>query len=287
MKCDYILDISEESSSIIHTPSLLSQQMPFYIHNCGHFYADRDYYTSREGLDNYLLIYTCSGSGLIKYRNAEVTVKPSQIFVIHCLEYQCYKSVPGELWEFYWVHFNGPACRCYFNMINSDTLAVVDLPNPDVTAGILDEMTCISIDNSVAADLKMSMYMTNILTGMSLIKMTNMKKEKVYHNQIVQDVISFIQVHYARSINICDLTNMVHISEYHLIRIFKGFTGITPYEYITNYRIDKSKVLLKETELSVNEISAEVGFNNVNNYIRSFKKLVGYTPLKYRQYWIE
>lgn len=286
MKCDYVMDISEESSSSIHTPSLLSQQLPFYVHNCGHFYAGSSYYTSREGQDNYLLICTCNGSGLIKYRDVETVVRPAQILIIHCLEYQYYKTFPGDSWEFYWVHFNGPACRCYFNMINGDTLNIIDLPDLNQTVALLDEMPYLSIDNSITVDVKMSMYMNNILSEMSLLKMVNATKSQTQHNQMINDITSFIQKHYNRNINVGDLAQVVHVSEYHLIRIFKKLTGLTPYEYITNYRIDKSKTLLMETDLTVNEISAQVGFNNVNNYIRNFKILVGCTPLTYRQYWI-
>jgi len=62
--------------------------------------------------------------------------------------------------------------------------------------------------------------------------------------------------------------------------------GTSPYEYLINFRINKSKTLLKETSLTVNEISVMVGYNEVTNFIRDFKKYLGTTPLKYRNYWI-
>jgi AraC-like DNA-binding protein len=71
-----------------------------------------------------------------------------------------------------------------------------------------------------------------------------------------------------------------------LIRIFNKHVGTSPYEYLINFRINKSKTLLKETSLTVNEISVMVGYNEVTNFIRDFKKYLGTTPLKYRNYWI-
>ena len=47
-----------------------------------------------------------------------------------------------------------------------------------------------------------------------------------------------------------------------------------------------SKKLLKETESSVSDIAAAVGFGDTNNFIRYFKRLVGTTPGNYRRYWI-
>lgn len=102
---------------------------------------------------------------------------------------------------------------------------------------------------------------------------------------MIDSVISFLQAEYKKKVNTHDMVELVHLSEYHFLRIFKKYTGLSPYEYLINYRINKSKSLLKETNLSVNEIAYEVGFNNINNFIRDFKKLVGVSPLKYRNYW--
>jgi AraC-like DNA-binding protein len=66
--------------------------------------------------------------------------------------------------------------------------------------------------------------------------------------------------------------------------MFKRHTGLTPYEYLINFRINQSKSLLKETNETVAIISELVGFGDVNNYIRYFKKLVGSTPGSYRKH---
>ena len=56
-------------------------------------------------------------------------------------------------------------------------------------------------------------------------------------------------------------------------------------EYIANCRISESKKLLTSTYLSVREVSEKVGFLDYNYFIRLFKKHVGTTPLKYRNYF--
>ena len=83
-----------------------------------------------------------------------------------------------------------------------------------------------------------------------------------------------------------ELLGAIPLSKFHFMRLFKRYSGFSPYEYVLNYRIHDSKRLLKESDLSVKEIAYQVGFNDVNNYIREFKKLVGTTPVKYRKLWL-
>ena len=75
----------------------------------------------------------------------------------------------------------------------------------------------------------------------------------------------------------------IHISKYHFIRIFKRIIGITPYNYLTNYRINISKTLLISTDKTISEISEECGFSDTSNFISQFKKHTGQRPFEYRK----
>jgi AraC-like DNA-binding protein len=287
LKSNFFLDINEDSSSMIHTPSLISQKLPFYLHNCGHFFAGKDYFTEREGLDNYLLVYTVSGSGLLSYRGQEFSLVSNQAFLINCSEHHIYQTAPCGFWEIKWLHFNGSACQSYFDMINNDLLNVITFIDSSEIIRFMDEIPQLIIKNDRFNDIKISMFITNILTELVLNKITPVSSNKFSeHNLMVEKAISFIHKNYTNKINMSDLTKLVHTSEYHFIRVFKKYTNVSPYEYLINFRINKSKSLLKETDLTINEISNRTGFNNINNYIRDFKKLVGTTPLKYRNFWI-
>lgn len=63
--------------------------------------------------------------------------------------------------------------------------------------------------------------------------------------------------------------------------------GLTVNEYIITARISYAKELLKYSELSVNEITYEIGMNNVTHFINLFKARENLTPLSYRKAWRE
>ena len=73
------------------------------------------------------------------------------------------------------------------------------------------------------------------------------------------------------------------MSKYHLSRIFKKYTGFSPYEYLLNERLTQGKTLLQNTRLSVEEIAQRVGFNSASHFIRMFRKYEGLTPLQFRK----
>lgn len=73
------------------------------------------------------------------------------------------------------------------------------------------------------------------------------------------------------------------MSTYHFIRVFKKETDMTPHEYIINYRLRISKILLLESNMSVNDICYESGFSSASIFCAAFKKSVGLSPTAYRK----
>lgn len=65
-------------------------------------------------------------------------------------------------------------------------------------------------------------------------------------------------------------------------RLFKRFHNRTPQEYIIQLKLNKAAALLLTLDLSVKEVATHVGFEDQYHFSRSFKKLYGQSPKKYR-----
>lgn len=98
----------------------------------------------------------------------------------------------------------------------------------------------------------------------------------------LQIVINYINDHLNRDLHIAELANLVQMSPYYFSRLFKQSTGVTPHQYVTQYRIEKAKQLLKKPDLSITYISQQVGFHDQSHFSKTFCKIVGVTPKKYR-----
>ncbi len=79
-----------------------------------------------------------------------------------------------------------------------------------------------------------------------------------------------------------DLSQECGLSKFHLIRLFKKETGVSPAKYLNQIRIDLSKQLLRTTQKSVIEISQDSGFRDLSAFNKAFKKLTGQSPTSYR-----
>ena len=79
------------------------------------------------------------------------------------------------------------------------------------------------------------------------------------------------------------LAKIAHYSPAQFRRLFRELTQMSPSDYIVNVRINAAKTLLGTTDRRVSDIAAEVGFFDHAHFIRTFKRIVGTTPAKYRR----
>ena len=108
-------------------------------------------------------------------------------------------------------------------------------------------------------------------------------KEKRINNRLILKAIEYIQGNYKNKITLEDVANELNISPHYFSKLFKDEVGETFIDYITSLRIQKSKELLEESQLSGKEICFEIGYGDPNYFSRNFKRIVGITPTEYKE----
>lgn len=98
----------------------------------------------------------------------------------------------------------------------------------------------------------------------------------------VNRVQSFIAAHFAETLSLARLAELVHMSPFHFARLFKKATGKPPHAYITGQRIEHAKGLLRDTELPLVDVAGSVGFQTQGHFTGVFRKICGITPRVYR-----
>ena len=87
---------------------------------------------------------------------------------------------------------------------------------------------------------------------------------------------------YDAPITIEDLSREVALSPYYLIRAFRHVYKQTPHQYLVGQRIARAKELLRNSDLSITEICAAVGFESLGSFSTLFRKVAGISPSAYR-----
>jgi AraC-like DNA-binding protein len=90
---------------------------------------------------------------------------------------------------------------------------------------------------------------------------------------------------YARELDVATLARVAHATPAHFARSFKRAFGETPHKYLQRRRIERAKELLRGTDLTVTEISLEVGFHSLGSFSTAFRELVGEPPSEYGRRW--
>lgn len=102
-------------------------------------------------------------------------------------------------------------------------------------------------------------------------------------DETVSKCIDIFSQHYSQRISLDSLSKKLSITKQGLIQKFKKQTGVTPMVYLSGIRLDRSKQLLKNTDLPITEIARQCGFENVYYFSSHFKKQTGISPTDYRK----
>ncbi|MEO3946114.1 AraC family transcriptional regulator [Gorillibacterium sp. CAU 1737] len=122
-----------------------------------------------------------------------------------------------------------------------------------------------------------------LIRHVALLNPSGHHKAMVQQQERIQRLLGYIHQHYSESISLADIAKAAAISVAECGRCFTKTVHTTPYKYLMEYRIKRSKDLLSTTGLAVTDIATRVGFNHANHFIQTFKKSQGVTPNEYRK----
>ncbi|MDH2999094.1 hypothetical protein A1D22_04355 [Pasteurellaceae bacterium LFhippo2] len=92
----------------------------------------------------------------------------------------------------------------------------------------------------------------------------------------------YIDRHIFQDVNLDDVADKTFISTCYLSRLYKKHFGISFSQYVAERKIELAKILLRHSDLQINQIALELSYNDVNYFCRLFKKVTEITPSDYR-----
>lgn len=98
----------------------------------------------------------------------------------------------------------------------------------------------------------------------------------------VGEVRRYLQAHYRTRIRLATLARLTGLSTFHLIRVFREATGIPPYTYLEQIRVNRAAALLR-SGCPVSSVAFQTGFADQSHLTRFFKRFVGVTPGRYQR----
>jgi AraC-like DNA-binding protein len=93
----------------------------------------------------------------------------------------------------------------------------------------------------------------------------------------------WIDAHSHRPIDLEDAAAQAGISPFHFLRLFRHVLGVTPHQYLVRSRLRHAARRLADDDSPITDIAYDVGFGDLSNFVRTFHRAAGASPLRFRQ----
>lgn len=285
---NYNLDISSDSQWLTVTASQAARSGLLYVQELGDFLCGREYYTYRKDLNSYQLILSLSGKGHLKYRDKEYEVPAGSLIYLDCTQTQYYRTAPdSDHWHTLWVHLYGANASVYHELFDqmNDGSPITYFGGDGTLKSLL--LMLIKLYNVSAStineDIRAASLLSQLLT--QCLQTVNTAAGSDRAPNYVQDIRSYIELHYSERLTLDKLAAAISINKFYLQKLFKRSIGISPNEYLIYVRLNHAKQLLRTTSDSISKIASDVGINNIGHFVELFKRYEGSTPSLYRLQW--
>jgi AraC-like DNA-binding protein len=93
----------------------------------------------------------------------------------------------------------------------------------------------------------------------------------------------WIDAHSHQAIELEHAADQAGLSPFHFLRLFSGVLGVTPHQYLVRSRLRHAARLLADDARSITDVAFDVGFGDLSNFVRTFHRAAGVSPLRFRQ----
>lgn len=255
--------------------------IPHRHHPPGHFYS----WKAGRVLGEHALVYVTHGHGEFEsIPTGRLDLNAGDAVVLFPGVWHRYRPRVDSGWGIYWVHFSGPIAReLVQRRLLSPPHAVIRCGLDDMLVeafrGLLD---AIRNDRAGAGPLATAKTM-ELLARVTAATRPSQTPSRL--KQIVRRARLLLEEQPGAMPVIDDMIQGFDVSRAHFFRAFRRETGQTPYSYHLQLCIRRAGDMLRNSDLSVKDIAAALGFQNPYHFSKLFKKKTGISPRPYREQW--
>lgn len=222
----------------------------------------------------YLIHFIVGGRGTYLAGGKAYPLSAGDCFLIRPLEVTTYRSDEAEPWNYVWIGFTGDDAESLVR------LAFGERRVSDYDRELVEPFMYLLKSAKTRPDF-FTLKTESLL--FALLASVHRPESGAPRRNIVDDAVRYIETNYFRPFDITQLSRELGMSRSRFTTVFTEATGMSPYRYLTVYRIDRAAELFRRSaELTVTEAACSVGFSGVERFSEMFKKYKGVPPLQFR-----
>jgi AraC family transcriptional regulator of arabinose operon len=256
-----------------------------YLTDLGHFPRSPGHLVCRpSGSESHILMFCLEGEGWVERGTSGRTgVGGRQAVLIPAGTPHAYGSNGEGGWNLYWAHFTGTLAESHVEGLREmEENGLLHLPDPEDVLNTFEEAwSAVTSAHSVADWVCVSARLSLLLGTVLRSCRAGGGKARAAEER-VRKSMEWIRRHAAEPLTLPDMARQAGLSVPHYCALFKKHAGSSPVRYLQSLRLQRACELLDQTELPVQSVAAECGFENPFHFSRSFKSHIGVSPRAYR-----
>ena len=260
---------------------LLKQLLPT---DAGYYPKARGHRCVRKlGCPEAIFIYCAEGAGWCEILGNTHEVAENQLLVVPANQPHAYGAREGKPWTIHWFHAVGSNVRYYMERLG------VTAEKPVVPLG--GDVQLFSLFEEVLEGLEHGFTLTHLIyAAHSLTHLMGLilrHKDQFTHGETnvrerIAKSIEFMKGHLREPLKVATLAALVNLSRSHYTTLFRRVSGYAPQSYLNHLRMQQAVQLLNTTELSIKQISDDLGFSDQFYFSRAFKRVHNHSPSEHR-----
>lgn len=211
---------------MILTPSSTARSTYFYTQEVGYFKTFHPYFSERENLDSFLIVYTVSGKGYLEYEGQTYPITKGQCFYINCEQHHLYRTGREEDWEILWIHFNGNSALGYYKEFTRNGFQILSVRDEFFMERTLWRIIALNQKKDLTTELVTSNLINGMLTELLLQTATN-NADTFLIPDYIRQIVRLIDKNFKSGLPLSYFEEFTHRSRYHILKEFKKYIGVT------------------------------------------------------------
>lgn len=268
----------EHIVSFLENSNIKSGENSFFIEMAGITYPDKTYHITRQNSGILCLEYVIEGEGDVFVNNNHFHVGQGDVYILPLGKNHDYKSDQKNPFKKIWFNVRGSLCLSLMQIYGLEGIYHIKGVGPS-TYNYFTDFLSVCEDKNLA--LSQMIDKCAIIFHYIMQSLHSKIPSTWAINPSARLSKEFIDKNIYEKLSVNMVAEYISMSPSQLTRVFKSAFNITPYNYIINQKIETSKLLLLNTNMSIKEIAFALSFADEHYFSNAFKKITGRAPSKF------
>lgn len=233
---------------------------------------------------HYVMHIVIEGKGQLQICGKHYDIQKNQAFLLWPGEESVYQADEEDPWVYSWVGFHGLIAEKLTGIMgfSKEDRAVINITDAVELTGYISSMLEhreLTFASYLRREAWLELLIAEIVNDADVPEETSKLSEEAYVDMAIEEIVN----HYDHPVKVSGIARKIGINRSYLSSIFKKRMGISPQQFLINYRLENAAQILAQTSMAIRTVAASVGYADSLTFSKAFRQRYGMSPTEYRE----